>query len=407
LLNSSPSLPSLPSLEPVPTAAERAAALIREYIFEGKFQPGLALPEASLAASLHVSRNTVREAYRTLMNERLLIYSPHKGVTVRWLSPSDVRDIYALRRVLEFAAVDALSESFDSEPLAAAVADARVAADKRRWHDVGTANLRFHAALVATLGSMRATEFFAGLMTELRLGFLAVADPPSFHGSFLTRNEHLLTLLSAGSFADARAALEGYLADAEIPVITAASRPLRLALSQVAADLLAKAAGLAGVQEGPSGRAGQQRSERERAAPRAGGEPSAQQPGDGRPGREQDAAWHQRDAATARPRGDVHTHPVRRAAGRGNAVDLVQFGDQLDLDADHHQGLGRDLSRERGQHRQHGGNPRRPARRRGRPRRTVDERVRDVLSIPAGELLAQLLAGADLDPRRHGQHLRG
>lgn len=217
-------IPELPSLEPLPTAAERAAALIREHIFEGKFQPGLALPEASLAASLHVSRNTVREAYRTLMNERLLTYSPHKGVTVRRLTSSDVRDIYALRRVLEFAAIDALSAPFDPRPLAAAVADARAAAYERRWHDVGTANLRFHAALVAALESVRADEFFAGLMTELRLGFLAVTDPQQFHGGFLSRNEELLDLLSGGRFEQARPLLERYFADAQTLVAEAASR---------------------------------------------------------------------------------------------------------------------------------------------------------------------------------------
>jgi DNA-binding GntR family transcriptional regulator len=208
----------------VPTAAERAAALIREYIFEGKFQPGLALPEASLASSLHVSRNTVREAYRTLMNERLLAYSPHKGVTVRWLTESDVRDIYSLRRVLEFAAIDSLpAPSFDPDPLAEAVADARVAADKGRWHQVGTDNLRFHAALVATLGSMRADEFFAGLMTELRLGFLAVTDPRRFHGEFLSRNEALQDLLSGERFKEARELLVRYFADAELQVAKAAA----------------------------------------------------------------------------------------------------------------------------------------------------------------------------------------
>jgi DNA-binding GntR family transcriptional regulator len=216
-------IPELPSLEPLPTAAERAASLIREHIFEGKFQPGLALPEASLAASLHVSRNTVREAYRTLMNERLLAYSPHKGVTVRWLTPSDVGDIYALRRVMEFAAVDALSVSFDPRPLAAAVAEARAAAYARRWHEVGTANLRFHSALVATLGSTRGDEFFAGLMTELRLGFLAVTDPQRFHGSFLTRNEALLELLRGGRFEQARELLDQYFADAELQVAKATS----------------------------------------------------------------------------------------------------------------------------------------------------------------------------------------
>jgi DNA-binding GntR family transcriptional regulator len=218
-------LPDLPSLEPVPTAAERAATLIREYIFEGKFQPGAALPEATIAAALHVSRNTVREAYRTLMNEHLLTYSPHKGVTVRWLTASDVRDIYSLRRLLEFAAIDRLEdgEPLDLAPLTAAVRDAQAAEAAGDWQQAGTANLRFHAAIVGVLRSVRADEFFAGLMTELRLGFLAVADPASFHGEFLARNRSLLDLLAAGTFGEARTMLERYLANAEAPVIAAVS----------------------------------------------------------------------------------------------------------------------------------------------------------------------------------------
>ncbi len=76
-------LAGLPSLNPLPTAAERAAEVIRDNIFQGRFQPGTALPEASLAKALQISRNTVREAFRTLMGEHLLTYETHKGVAVR------------------------------------------------------------------------------------------------------------------------------------------------------------------------------------------------------------------------------------------------------------------------------------------------------------------------------------
>jgi DNA-binding GntR family transcriptional regulator len=224
-------LPGLPALEPLPTAAERAASVIREYIFEGKFLPGTPLPEASLAQALQVSRNTVREAFRTLMNEHLLAYEVHKGVTVRWLTATDVRDIYALRRLLELSAIDLISEgraALDADALAAAVNTGEAAAAESRWRDVGTANLRFHAVLVASHGSARMDEFFLRLMTELRLGFLAVSGPESFHGSFLSRNQELRDELIQGRHAEARSALTGYLADAEGPVLAAvdaAARP--------------------------------------------------------------------------------------------------------------------------------------------------------------------------------------
>jgi len=225
-------LPGLPALAPLPTAAERAASLIREYIFEGKFLPGTPLPEASLAQALQVSRNTVREAFRTLMNEHLLAYEVHRGVTVRWLTAADVRDIYALRRLLELSAVDMISGGgavLDAGALGAAVAAGEAAIAQARWRDVGTANLRFHAVLVASIGSARADEFFLRLMTELRLGFLAVSDPESFHGSFHTRNKELRALLDGGRYAAARSALTAYLEDAEDPVLAAvdASRPGR------------------------------------------------------------------------------------------------------------------------------------------------------------------------------------
>src|SRR5919198_3721561 len=95
------SLSDLPALQPLPTAAERAADVIRENIFEGRFAPGTALPEAALSKALQVSRNTIREAFRTLTGEHLLAYEAHRGVTVRWLTVDDITDIYRLRRMFE------------------------------------------------------------------------------------------------------------------------------------------------------------------------------------------------------------------------------------------------------------------------------------------------------------------
>jgi DNA-binding GntR family transcriptional regulator len=214
----------LPPLAPLPTAAERAANLIRDYIFQGRFLPGTPLPESVLAQALQVSRNTVREAFRTLMNEHLLDYEPHKGVTVRWLTAAEVREIFALRRLFELSASELIASGAATLDLAAldhAVADARAAAADGRWGDVGTANLYFHGALVAAHRNGRLDEFFRHLMTELRLGFLAVPDPESFHGPFLHRNAEIRDLLAAGEHQQARTALARYLDDAEGPVTEA------------------------------------------------------------------------------------------------------------------------------------------------------------------------------------------
>jgi DNA-binding GntR family transcriptional regulator len=217
-----PDLAALPSLAPVPTAPERAADLVREAVFQGRFAPGTPLPESLLSQALQVSRNTVREALRLLMGERLLTYEPHKGVSVRRLSAADVTDIYAGRRLLELSAVDALSgRPPPARAFTAVLAAADAATAAGDWPAVGTANLRFHAEIVALHGNGRLDAFFEGLMTELRLGFLALDDPAAFHDAYRERNHEVARLLRGGEHAAAREALTTYLSDAAAAVVAA------------------------------------------------------------------------------------------------------------------------------------------------------------------------------------------
>jgi DNA-binding GntR family transcriptional regulator len=217
----------LPPIQPLPTAAQRAADLIRQYIFEGRFAPGTPLPEASLSAALQVSRNTVREAFRTLMSEHLLVHEPHKGVTVRWLTADDVLDIYKIRRMFELSVLDLAIQGQlelaknDLGEIGTLITEAETAAANGDWAEVGTANLRFHGLLVEMHRSERINDTFRRLMTELRLGFLAHEDPASFHGPFLARNRRIYELIMAGELDDARSELGRYLDDAEQDVMRA------------------------------------------------------------------------------------------------------------------------------------------------------------------------------------------
>ncbi|HEX6469790.1 MAG TPA: GntR family transcriptional regulator [Streptosporangiaceae bacterium] len=219
-------LAGLPALEPLPTAAERAADVIRENIFEGRFAPGTALPEAALSKALQVSRNTVREAFRTLTGEHLLAYEAHRGVTVRWLTADDVTDIYRLRRMFELTAVELTAagrpgHELDVDAIGGLVTAAERAATAGRWKEVGTLNLRFHERIVGALRSPRIDEVFRRLMTEVRLGFLAFPDPAELHAPYVSRNRSLHALIVDGRSEDARAELATYLDDAERLILAA------------------------------------------------------------------------------------------------------------------------------------------------------------------------------------------
>ncbi len=199
--------------------AARLADLLRAQIIEGGLLPGTQLGEHAVAEALGVSRNTLREAFRLLAHEGLVVHEPHRGVFVRVLDAGDVRDIYATRRLVECAAVRTGASEGVAE-IRAAVATARAAASEGRWHDVGTADLRFHSAIVALAGSRRLNEMMRRILAELRLGFHAMADPRRFHEPYLSRNDEIATLIETGRTAAAADALTGYLDDAERQLLT-------------------------------------------------------------------------------------------------------------------------------------------------------------------------------------------
>ena len=64
-------------------------------------RPGDPLREERLAAELGVSRNTLREAMRTLAHEGLIVHEANRGARVTAPTRASVRDIYLVRRTVE------------------------------------------------------------------------------------------------------------------------------------------------------------------------------------------------------------------------------------------------------------------------------------------------------------------
>lgn len=195
--------------------AEQVADILRERIIEGHFRPGERLPEESICQGLDISRNTLREAFRLLSHERLLDHRLNRGVFVRVLSAEDVADLYRVRRVLEGAAVRRQATPEALTAIREAMADAERAAAAGDWRAVGTANIRFHQALVSLNGSPRLDEAMRQLLAELRLVFHVMENPRTFHEPFVARNRELLRLLESGRLERAAAFLDDYLDEAE------------------------------------------------------------------------------------------------------------------------------------------------------------------------------------------------
>jgi len=92
-----------------------AVKLIREGIFQGRFAPGMALRELSLARELNVSQATIRDALQRLEHAGLVTRKQNVGTTVTRLSPKDIRERVALRSMLEVMAAESAAGRM-SEP---------------------------------------------------------------------------------------------------------------------------------------------------------------------------------------------------------------------------------------------------------------------------------------------------
>ncbi len=196
------------------STAERVSDILRSRIAEGYFPPGTRLSEDAIGGALGVSRNTLREAFRLLTHERLLVHRLNRGVFVRVLTIEDVEDIYRTRRLVECAVVRGLGEPpYALDGVAGAVADGVAAAAGERWKGVSTANIHFHRELVALAGSARTDELMRSVFAELRLAFHVVDDPRRLHEPYLERNQRILETLRAGDAARAERLLAAYLED--------------------------------------------------------------------------------------------------------------------------------------------------------------------------------------------------
>ena len=74
---------------------------LRDDILNGKYREYEELREAAIAEEMGVSRTPVREALRQLELEGLVQIIPNKGAYVTGITVKDVKDIYAIRSLLE------------------------------------------------------------------------------------------------------------------------------------------------------------------------------------------------------------------------------------------------------------------------------------------------------------------
>ena len=84
----------------IESIADLAKGHIQVWIIKGEYQPGQQLKEEEIATRLDISRPPVREAFKMLEAEGLVIRRPRRGVFVTEMTEKDVWEAYTLKAAL-------------------------------------------------------------------------------------------------------------------------------------------------------------------------------------------------------------------------------------------------------------------------------------------------------------------
>ena len=167
---------------PHASEADLAIAAIEEDIVLAKLHPKQRITEDELLERFGLKRHVVREVLASLERMGLVERRRNVGALVRGFTAREVKELYAMRELLEAEAARRMPLPPDAgaiERLSKIQREHDKAVEKRRLRDVFRANLAFHREFFSLTGDdvlERAIAEYARQTHAIRFGTLASAD---------------------------------------------------------------------------------------------------------------------------------------------------------------------------------------------------------------------------------------
>ncbi|OQX53185.1 MAG: hypothetical protein B5M53_07295 [Candidatus Cloacimonas sp. 4484_209] len=171
----------------IKSITESVVEYLRLKIITGELVAGQKLNETELASRLNISRPPLREAFRILENEHLVVSVPRKGTYVTDISIEDLEEVYQAREMLECYAIDLLKDK-NIRDLPTVTASVESASDlaipsqdnREEVFSYLKSFVGFHIKLVESAGNSWVTHFYNSISSHLaRYQFIYLYIPGS------------------------------------------------------------------------------------------------------------------------------------------------------------------------------------------------------------------------------------
>jgi len=185
---------------------------LKKEIITGELKAGQKLSEAGMAMSLNVSRTALREAYRILEKENLIVNIPRRGTKVSEISADDLKRSYHARRMIEYYAIDLLEmENMRNLPHARECLERESKLsrpsydDREEYYRYVLTFAEFHVRMIEATGNGWLIEFFESITSHLARYQLMYLYIPGSGDRSAVEHEEILACIEAGNYKKARA----------------------------------------------------------------------------------------------------------------------------------------------------------------------------------------------------------
>lgn len=158
----------------VASLADLVTMQIREYIIIGEFKPGQQLKEDELCKLFAISRPPIREAFKTLEANGLVIRKPRRGVFVAEFTAKDVEEVYTIvamlyQKATELALGKMTEEVIEQLDNHISLMAKYAGADPPNLRDYQTAHRAFHETIMDLAGNRRMKELEKQLRYQISI----------------------------------------------------------------------------------------------------------------------------------------------------------------------------------------------------------------------------------------------
>ena len=191
---------------------------LRTQIVTGKLVAGQKLNESDLASNLGISRPPIREAFRMLENEHLVVSIPRKGSYVSEVSVEDLQGLCEVREMIECYTIDLLKAKN-----VRALPDVNLALEEAsrlslpslddqagmlHYHKVFAG---FHTKLVESPGNYRIIHFYRATTSNLTRYQLMYLFIPGSGRHSLEDHQEIVDFIRAGKYEKAKECLVNHI----------------------------------------------------------------------------------------------------------------------------------------------------------------------------------------------------